>query len=114
MANISESSQAALSALADPTRRQVFERLRDGPCSVAEIARGMPVSRPAVSQHLKALKAADLVRDEPRGTARIYRIHAPALLELRRWLDGFWDEALDHFKNHVEKDDERRRDRTNR
>ncbi|MEQ8857461.1 MAG: metalloregulator ArsR/SmtB family transcription factor [Pseudomonadales bacterium] len=97
--------QDVLVALADPTRRAVFERLRGGPCSVSEIARDLPVSRPAVSQHLKALKAADLVRDEPRGTARIYRIHAPALLELRTWLDGFWDEALDRFKDYVEEDD---------
>jgi len=94
--------QRALAVLADPTRRAVFERLRDGPRSVADIARGMPVSRPAVSQHLKALKDADLVRDEPRGTARIYRIHAPGLVELRNWLESFWDEALENFKNYAE------------
>jgi DNA-binding transcriptional ArsR family regulator len=108
MANEMIDHQATLAALADPTRRAVFERLRDGPRSVADIARGMPVSRPAVSQHLKTLKAANLVRDEPRGTARIYRIHTPALLALRAWLDGFWDEALDRFKDYVEDDDERR------
>ncbi len=94
----------ALATLADPTRRAVFERLRSGPASVGEIARGLPVSRPAVSQHLKALKDADLVRDEPRGTARIYRIHAEGLRELRDWLDSFWDEALARFKDHAEKD----------
>lgn len=99
--------QKALTALADPTRRAVFERLRDGPRSVSDLARGLPVSRPAVSQHLKALKVAGLVRDEPRGTARIYRIHAPALRALRVWLDGFWDEALNRFKDYVEDDDER-------
>jgi DNA-binding transcriptional ArsR family regulator len=92
----------ALSAIADPTRRAVFERLRSGPASVGEIARDMPVSRPAVSQHLRALKDAGLVRDEPRGTARIYRIHAEGLRELRDWLDGFWDEALTRFKDHAE------------
>ncbi len=99
-----EASPKALTVLADPTRRAVFERLRSGPRSVSEIARGMPVSRPAVSQHLKALKQAGLVRDEPRGTARIYRIHAPALLELRTWLDSFWDDALGRYRDYLEDD----------
>lgn len=94
----------ALVALSDPTRRAVFERLRHGPLSVREIAEGLPVSRPAVSQHLKALKGADLVRDEPRGTARLYRIHAPGLRALRDWVDGFWDEALANFQQHAERD----------
>jgi len=93
----------ALSALSDPTRRAVFERLRAGPASVQQIAAGLPVSRPAVSQHLKALREAGLVHDEPRGTARIYSIHTPGLRELRDWLDGFWDDALDAFKTHAEK-----------
>lgn len=106
--------EEALSALADPTRRAVFERLRAGPMSVGEIARGLPVSRPAVSQHLKVLKAAHLVRDEARGTARIYRIHAPALVELRAWLDSFWDTTLDRFKDYVEDDHERRGTGTDR
>ncbi len=92
----------ALVALADPTRRAVFERLKGGGLSVGEIAQDMPVSRPAVSQHLKALKEAGLVRDEPRGTARIYRIHAPGLAELRAYLDGFWGEALENFKTYAE------------
>jgi DNA-binding transcriptional ArsR family regulator len=94
----------ALAALADPTRRAVFERLRGGPMGVGEIAAELPVSRPAVSQHLKVLKQAGLVADEPRGTARIYRIHAEGLRELRDWLDGFWDEALANFKAHAERD----------
>ena len=98
----------SLAALADPTRRAVFERLRSGPQAVGEIARELPVSRPAVSQHLKALKEAGLVRDEARGAARIYRIHAPALAELREWLDGFWSDALESFKTHAEGKDERR------
>lgn len=94
---------SALAALSDPTRRAVFERLRAGPASVREIADGLPVSRPAVSQHLKALREAGLVRDEPRGTARIYSIHRPGLQALRDWIDGFWDEALENFKKHAEK-----------
>src|SRR5512145_1651305 len=94
----------ALTALADPTRRAVFERLRAGPRGVGEIAATLPVSRPAVSQHLKVLKEAGLVADEPRGTARIYRIHAEGLRELRDWLDGFWDDALANFKAHAERE----------
>jgi len=96
--------QQALTALSDPTRRAVFERLRHGPASVREIADRLPVSRPAVSQHLKTLKVAGLVRDEPRGTARIYSIHTPGLRALRDWVDGFWDDALDSFKTYAEKD----------
>lgn len=92
----------AIEALADPTRRAVLEQLRRGGRSVGEIAAQLPVSRPAVSQHLKILKDAGLVRDEPRGTARIYRIHAEGLRELREWLDGFWDDALQRFKNYAE------------
>ena len=98
----------SLAALADPTRRAVFERLRSGPQAVGEIARDMPVSRPAVSQHLKALKEAGLVRDEARGTARIYRIHAPALAELRDWLNSFWSDALENFKAYAEGEDDGR------
>lgn len=94
--------QTALAVLSDPTRLAVFERLRAGPSTVGEIASGMPVSRPAVSQHLKALKQAGLVEDAPRGTARIYRIHADGLRELRDWLDGFWDDALARFKDYAE------------
>src|SRR5712691_4778579 len=92
----------ALSALADPTRRKVFERLRTGPQSVGSIARGMPVSRPAVSQHLKTLKEAGLVADRPEGTRRVYYIDPEGLGALRRWLDQFWDEALAAFAAEVE------------
>lgn len=99
------SYENALVALANPTRRAVFERLRRGPASVAAIAGDLPVSRPAVSQHLRALKDAGLVRDEPRGTARIYRIHAPGLKDLRDWIDGFWDEALARFRDYAEEED---------
>jgi len=93
----------ALSALADPTRRAVFERLHQGPASVGEIAAGLPVSRPAVSQHLKTLKQAGLVNDRPSGTRRVYYIDPGGLGELRRWLDQFWDQALESFKQEVEK-----------
>jgi DNA-binding transcriptional ArsR family regulator len=101
----------ALSALADPTRRRVFERLRSGPKSVGAIARGMPVSRPAVSQHLKALKEAGLVSDRPEGTRRVYFIDPQGLGALRKWLDQFWDEALAAFQAEIEKDQSERKDR---
>jgi DNA-binding transcriptional ArsR family regulator len=93
----------ALAALADPTRRQVFERLRTGPHAVGEIARGMPVSRPAVSQHLKVLKDAGLVADRPEGTRRVYYIDPAGIAALRKWLDQFWDEALAAFQAEVER-----------
>ncbi len=88
----------ALKCLSDPTRRRVFERLRTGPKSVGMLAKGLPVTRPAVSQHLRALKEAGLVADTPEGAKRIYYIDPHGLGELRRWLDGFWDEALIAFK----------------
>ena len=91
----------ALQCLSDPTRRQVFERLRAGPRSVGALARGLPVSRPAVSQHLKALKSAGLVTHRSEGTRRVYYIDPQGLGELRRWLDGFWTDALESFKNEV-------------
>jgi DNA-binding transcriptional ArsR family regulator len=97
--------QTALAALADPTRRAVFERLRDGPAAVGVIAAALPVSRPAVSQHLKALKEAGLVTDRAEGTRRVYCIDPGGLGELRRWLDEFWEEALMAFKDEVEKED---------
>ena len=92
----------AFAALADPTRRRVFERLRSGPKPVARIARGLPVSRPAVSQHLKVLKEAGLVTDRPEGTRRVYQIDPHGLAALRAWLDRFWDEALTAFKIEAE------------
>jgi|SRR6478735_7888956 DNA-binding transcriptional ArsR family regulator len=94
---------SALAALADPTRRRVFERLKKGPRAVSEVARGLPVSRPAVSQHLKALKEAGLVADRPEGTRRVYFIDPQGLGELRRWLDQFWDDALAAFQAEVER-----------
>ena len=94
---------SALTALADPTRRAVFERLRNGPRPVNAIAHGMPVSRPAVSQHLKVLKEAGLVADRPEGTRRVYYIDPHGLGALRQWLDQFWDQALAAFQAEVER-----------
>jgi DNA-binding transcriptional ArsR family regulator len=91
-----------LNVLADPTRRQVFERLRDGPQPVNAIAAGLPVSRPAVSQHLKVLKDAGLVEERSEGVRRIYSVRREALAELRGWLDSFWDDALLAFKIEAE------------
>ena len=93
----------ALTALADPTRRAVFERLRAGPLPVNAVAAGMPVSRPAVSQHLRALKEAGLVQERSEGVRRIYSVRREGLQELRDWLDGFWDDALEAFKAEAEK-----------
>ena len=92
-----------LHSLGDPTRRRVFERLRAGPQSVGVLARGLPVSRPAVSQHLKVLKEAGLVSERAEGTRRVYYIDPDGLGELRRWLDEFWDEALLGLKKEAEK-----------
>jgi DNA-binding transcriptional ArsR family regulator len=97
------SYQAALLALADPTRRSVFEQLRRGPKSVGSIAAGMPVSRPAVSQHLGVLKKAGLVGDRAEGTRRVYYIDPNGLAAIRIWLDQFWDDALSAFQAEVEK-----------
>jgi DNA-binding transcriptional ArsR family regulator len=89
-------------ALTDPTRRAVFERLRRGPRPVGELAKGLPVTRPAVSQHLKVLKEAGLVTDRSEGTRRIYYIDPKGLGAMRAWLDQFWEEALDAFALAVE------------
>lgn len=101
---------SALTALADPTRRAVFESLRTGPRPVGAIAADLPVSRPAVSQHLKALKQAGLVRDRAAGTRRVYFIDPDGLGPLRRWLDEFWTEALDAFKREVERSETENRE----
>ena len=94
------------SALGDRTRRAIFERLAEGPCSVGEIAGGLPVSRPAVSQHLKVLKDAGLVVGQPAGNRRIYRIDPNGLAELRADLDRFWTSALAAYKTIVEQPEE--------
>ena len=92
-----------ISALADPTRRHIFEALRARPCSVAELAEGQPVSRPAVSQHLKVLEAARLVSVEPRGNRRLYSIKRDGLDDLRRYLEGFWSDALSAYGAEIER-----------
>jgi DNA-binding transcriptional ArsR family regulator len=97
---------SALKTLADPTRCRIFEKLREGPQNVETLAAGLPISRPAVSQHLKALKEAGLVQDQAQGTRRVYCIDPDGLGPLRRWLDGFWDEALAAFKLEAEKGDD--------
>jgi DNA-binding transcriptional ArsR family regulator len=93
-----------LTALADPTRRAIFERLAKRPLAVAAIAKGLPISRPAVSQHLKVLKTAGLVVDRAEGTRRVYQIDPAGLGALRAWLDRFWDVSLDAFKHAAESD----------
>jgi DNA-binding transcriptional ArsR family regulator len=93
----------ALTVLADPTRRKVFERLRAGPRPVNVLAAGLPVSRPAVSQHLKVLKQAGLVEERSEGVRRIYSLRREGLVELRAWLDSFWGDALDAFRLEAEK-----------
>jgi DNA-binding transcriptional ArsR family regulator len=89
-------------ALGDPTRRAIFELLADGPCPVGEIARQLPVTRPAVSQHLKVLKEAGLVSDSQVGTRRLYRLNPEGVGALRAYFDQFWNQALAAFKQSVE------------
>ena len=91
-------------ALADPTRRQVFERLAKKPLSVGELAGSLPVSRPAVSQHLKVLRTAGLVTHEAAGTRRVYRVDPRGIEAMRAYLDRFWDRALAAFQAAAEKE----------
>ena len=91
-----------IEAVADATRRALLQRLRRGPMPVGELARGLPVSRPAVSQHLRVLKEAHLVTDEARGTRRYYRLDPRGFASLRAYFDQFWDVALDAFKAKAE------------
>ena len=100
-------SDRVFAALADPTRRAIFERLADEPQSVGALAAKLPVSRPAVSQHLKALKEAGLVEDQAQGTSRIYRIDPQGLGPIRRWLDQQWERSLANFKHIAEQEDDR-------
>jgi DNA-binding transcriptional ArsR family regulator len=93
-----------MDALGDPTRRTIFERLRSGPLAVGEIADELPVSRPAVSQHLRVLKEAGLVRERREGTRRLYRLDPDGLGELRDYFDDFWSEALAAFKASAEEE----------
>jgi DNA-binding transcriptional ArsR family regulator len=103
MANVDR----VLDALGDPTRRIVFQRLRAGARSVTDISRGMAVSRPAVSQHLKVLKEARLVTDHAEGTRRVYAVDSRGVEVLRAWLDAFWDTTLAAFKEAAELDAKR-------
>jgi DNA-binding transcriptional ArsR family regulator len=98
------SAERALDALGDPTRRLVFKRLREGNRSVREIADGLKVSRPAVSQHLSVLKDAGLAVVRIEGTRRLYAIDTRGLERLRGWLDGFWDKTLIAFKEAAERE----------
>jgi DNA-binding transcriptional ArsR family regulator len=91
-----------LDALGDSTRRQVFELLRDGPRSVGDLAAELPVSRPAVSQHLRVLEEAGLVAHRREGTRHVYGLNGHGVAGLRTWVDGFWDEALARFQEAVE------------
>jgi DNA-binding transcriptional ArsR family regulator len=94
-----------LTALADPTRRLIFERLRGGPLAVGKIAAGLPVSRPAVSQHLRVLKEARLVREDRQGTRNLYSVAPEGLESLRAYIDGFWGGVLDQFAKAAQKGD---------
>lgn len=97
-----EAYDLALDALGDRTRRRTFELLRSGPQSVGELAEKLPVSRPAVSQHLRVLKEAGLVRDERLGTRRLYRVDPSSLEALRSYFDTMWTDALARFKERAE------------
>src|SRR5687768_5859077 len=98
-------ANASFAALADPMRVAIVERLAERPMAVGELAAGLPVSRPAVSQHLKVLKDASLVRDQAEGTRRIYRLDPAGLGPMREWLDRFWDRALAAYAEAVEREE---------
>lgn len=95
-------SERAFNALGDPTRRAIFEKLRNRPMAVVDIASGLPVSRPAVSQHLKVLKEAKLISIKTRGAKNIYEVDREGILAMREYLDKFWNEALVNFKKIAE------------
>ena len=96
-----------LNALGDATRRAIFEQLAEGPKPVGELARALPVSRPAVSQHLRVLKSAGLVSDRPLGTRRVYRIDPDGVIALRDYFERFWDRALADFQAAAEAEERR-------
>ncbi|HMI61741.1 MAG TPA: metalloregulator ArsR/SmtB family transcription factor [Puia sp.] len=103
---IMSSSAKAFNALGDPTRRVIFEKLRAHPLAVVDIARGLAVSRPAVSQHLKVLREAKLISIHQQGTKNIYQIDQQGILAMRKYLDNFWDTGLAAFKLTAEKKEE--------
>ena len=98
----------ALSALAEPVRREIVERLARRPMAVGELSAHLPVTRPAVSQHLKVLKEAKLVRDRAEGTRRIYFIDPAGFGQIRGWLDRFWDESLAAYARAAEQEEEKK------
>ena len=97
------SYETTLEILADPTRRAIIERLRAGPVPVTVLAEGLPVSRPAVSKHLRLMREAGVVRMTEQGSRNLYRLDLAALDEVRTYLDGFWDAALRSFKRAAER-----------
>ena len=102
-----ETYESVLQALGDRTRRQIVASLRRGPASVGELAARLPVSRPAISQHLRVLHRSRLVAYEEVGTRNVYRLDRAGLDDLGVWLDGFWQTALDRFAEHVRNDNTR-------
>jgi DNA-binding transcriptional ArsR family regulator len=102
MANASRALDS-FAALGDPTRRAIFERVAARPSAVGDLARGLPVSRPAVSQHLRVLKEAGLVSETPEGTRRIYRLDPRGIAAMRAWLEAHWTSTLDAFKDFADK-----------
>jgi DNA-binding transcriptional ArsR family regulator len=101
---VSAYGATGIGVLGDSTRRAIFERLASGPCSVGELAEELPVTRPAVSQHLRVLKGAGLVFDRPDGTRRLYQLDPDGVGALRDYLDQFWNQALAAFKAAAERD----------
>ena len=97
-----QTNERKLDALGDPTRRAVLRLLRDGPMAVTDIAREFPISRPAISQHLRVLKDAGLVTDSPDATRRLYELNSDAFISLRAYFDDFWSAALGEFKKRAE------------
>jgi len=108
---VATNAEQVLDALGDSTRRAIFKRLRGGARSVGELADGMDVSRPAVSQHLKVLKEARLVTDRAEGTRRLYAVDSRGIQAAKTWLDGFWNDALEAFKQAAEREAVRERER---
>jgi DNA-binding transcriptional ArsR family regulator len=103
----------ALHALGDPTRREIFERLSQSPLAVGQLAQELPISRPAVSQHLKVLKEVGLVFDRPAGTRRVYHVDPQAVAALREYFDAFWGQALRSFQAAAETSQPDQRDEEN-
>jgi DNA-binding transcriptional ArsR family regulator len=101
--------EEAMNALGDPTRRRIFDQLAQGPKPVGELARGLPVSRPAVSQHLRVLKNAGLVTEWPEGTRRVYRVNPSGVIALRAYFEAFWDRALVSFQDEAEQTERSKR-----